>query len=219
MVETGAPVRTGDPDKAGYLIPVERIDSAILEIRGQKVMLDADLAAIYGVETKALVRAVKRNAERFPTGFMLQLTRDEFDRLRCQFGTSKGRGGRRHLPYAFTEHGAVMLAAVLKSRRAVEVSVFVVQAFIRMRKLLADQRQFALKLAEIEAKLTAHDKNFQVVFDALRKLMQPLEPHPRKRRIGFGPDDNRTGSSSDFIARDKPARRPAHKGKDRRPEP
>jgi hypothetical protein len=91
----------------GYLVPVERIEGAILEIRGERVMLDADLAAIYGVETKELVRAVKRNAARFPAGFVFQLTRDEYARLRCQIGTSKGRGGRRYPPYAFTEHGAV----------------------------------------------------------------------------------------------------------------
>jgi len=192
---------------SGNLVPVERIDNSILEIRGLKVMLDADLAAIYGVETKALVRAVKRNSERFPAGFVFQLSKGEFVRLRCQIGTSKGRGGRRHLPYAFTEHGAVMLAAVLKSKRAAEVSVFVVQAFVRMRRMLADQRQFALKLADLEAKLASHDKNFRVVFDALRKLMQPPQPEPKKRRIGFGPDDNRTGSSSDFLARDRPSRR------------
>ncbi|MBM3313547.1 ORF6N domain-containing protein [candidate division WOR-3 bacterium] len=187
------------------------MDSAILALRGLKVMLDADLAAVYGVETKALVRAVKRNGERFPAGFMFQLTQDEFDRLRCQIGTSKGRGGRRHRPYAFTEHGAVMLAAVLKSRRAVEVSVFVVQAFVRMRKMLADQRQFALKLAELESKLASRDKSFQVVFDALRKLMQPPVPEPKKRRIGFGPDDNRTGSKSSFIARDRPPTKSARR--------
>jgi phage regulator Rha-like protein len=169
------------------MIPVERIESAILELRGERVMLDADLAAIYGVETKALVRAVKRNTGRFPAGFVFQLTKEESARLRCQIGTSKGRGGRRYPPYAFTEHGAVMLAAVLKSKRAVEVSVFVVKAFIRMRRMLTDQRQFALKLAEIESKLAAHDQSIKVVFDAIRQLMQKHkpEPEPPRHRIGF----------------------------------
>ncbi len=173
-----------------YLIPVERIEGAILEIRGQKVMLDADLAVIYGVETKALVRAVKRNAGRFPSGFMFQLTKEEFDRLRCQNGTSKGRGGRRHLPYAFTEHGVVMLASILRSKRAVEVSVFVVKAFIRMRRMLADHRRFALKLAELESKLAVHDKNFRMAFAAIRRLMSESEqrkPKPTKP-IGFRPE-------------------------------
>jgi phage regulator Rha-like protein len=167
------------------MIPVKRIESAILELRGERVMLDADLAAVYGVATKTLVRAVNRNLERFPAGFMLQLNAEEFANLRCQFGTSSW-GGRRYPPYAFTEHGAVMLAAVLKSKRAVEVSVFVVKAFIRMRRMLADQRQFALKLAEIENKLVAHDQSIKVVFDAIRQLMQKPEPETEKRRkIGF----------------------------------
>jgi hypothetical protein len=187
-----------------YLIPVERIANAILELRGERVMFDADLAALYGIETKALVRAVKRNAGRFPTGFMFQLTKEEFDGLRCHFGTSKGSGGRRHLPYAFTEHGAVMLAAVLKSERAVEVSVFVVKAFVRMRRMLTDQRQLALRLTELESKLSSHDKNFQAVFDALRRLMQT--PEPKKRRIGFVTTDRQGETGSDFIARDRPTR-------------
>jgi hypothetical protein len=162
-------------------------------MRGQRVMLDSDLAAVYGIPTKALVRAVKRNPDRFPAGFMFQLTREEFGLLRRQFGTSKGRGGRRHLPYAFTEHGAVMLAAILNSKRAVEVSVFVVKAFIKMRRVLADQRQFALKLAEIESKLAVHDQNFRVVFDAIRRLMQRPELPPEKphRPIGFQVSDGK----------------------------
>jgi len=189
-------------------MPVERIDSAILEIRGHRVMLDADLAAIYGVSTRRLKEQVRRNRERFPEGFMFELSLDEKDELVAKCDRFRALRHSSSRPYAFTEHGAVMLAAVLKSQRAVEVSVFVVEAFVRMRRMLADQRQFALKLAELETKLAAHDKNFQVVFDALRKLMQPLEPQPKKRRIGFGPDDNRTGSSSDFIARDRLATEP-----------
>ncbi len=177
----------------GYLVPVERIEGSILSIRGERVMLDADLAAVYGVTTKALNQAVKRNRDRFPEGFIFQLTPDEYVALRSQFVTSNekpGRGGRRHLPFAFTEHGAVMLAALLKSRRAVDVSVFVVKAFIRMRRMLADQRRFGLKLDEIESKLGVYDQNFRVVFDAIRKLMDKPKPEPQPpRKIGFHVSD------------------------------
>jgi hypothetical protein len=173
-------------------------------VRGHKVMLDADLAALYGVETKMLVRTVKRNAERFPEDFMFQLTAEELVNLRCQFGTSSSWGGRRYPPYAFTEQGVAMLSSVLRSPRAVQVNVEIMRAFVRLRRILADNAGLARRLDELEKK---YDVQFKVVFDALRKLMQPLEPHPGKRRIGFGPDDDRTGSSSDFIARDRPKRR------------
>jgi len=190
------------------LMPVERIDSAILEIRGERVMIDYDLATIYGVSTKALNQAVKRNRDRFPEGFAFQLTEVEKVELVTDCDRLATLKHSSSLPYAFTEHGAVMLASVLRSKRAIEVSLFVVKAFIRMRRMLADQRQLAIRLSELERKLSAHDRNFQVVFDALRKLMEPPAPEPKKRRIGFGPDDNRTGSSSDFIARDRPATKP-----------
>jgi len=206
MAEDAQPQRDGDKGSRN-LIPVERIDNAILEIRGERVMIDYDLAAIYGVSTKALNQAVRRNRDRFPEGFAFQLTEAERDELVTNCDRLATLKHSSSLPYAFTEHGAVMLASVLRSKRAVEVSVFVVKAFIRMRRILADRRQLAIRLSEIERKLAAHDKDFQVVFDALRKLMQPPQPEPKKRRIGFGPDDNRTGSSSDFIARDRPARR------------
>jgi hypothetical protein len=192
---------------SGYLIPTERLDNAILEIRGERVMLDYDLAAIYGVTTKALNQAVKRNRDRFPAGFMFELTLDEKEELVTNCDRLAVLKHSSSLPYAFTEHGAVMLASVLKSRRAVEVSVFVVRAFIRMRRMLTDQRQLALKLAELESKLAAHDKNFQMVFAAIKQLMQP--PEPKKKRIGFITDDGRSGqagSGSDFIARDRPRR-------------
>ena len=184
-----------------YLIPIERIEGAILELRGERVMLDADLAALYGVSTKRMNEQVRRNAARFPEDFMFQLTADECAALRSQIATSNaivgspsreaapraGRGGRRYLPYAFTEHGAVMAATVLNSQRAVEISVFVVRAFVRMRRMLTDQRQFALKLAEIESKLAAHDQSIKVVFDAIRQLMQKPKPYPEppKQKIGF----------------------------------
>ena len=188
------------PKDSGYLIPTERLDSAILEIRGERVMLDYDLAAVYGVTTKALNQAVKRNRDRFPADFVFELTLDEKDELVTNCDRLATLKHSSSTPYAFTEHGAVMLASVLKSKRAMEVSVFVVRAFIRMRRMLGDQRRLALKLAELEHTLAAHDKNFQVVFAAIKQLMQP--PEPKKKRIGFAtnPDDN-------IIAHDRPARR------------
>ena len=208
------------PKDSGYLIPSERLDNAILEIRGRKVMLSHDLAALYGVSTKAFNQAVKRNADRFPPDFMFQLTQEEAQALRSQSVTSNVAGSRsqivtlkrgsniKYLPYAFSEHGAVMAATILNSPRAVEVSVFVVRAFVRLNRIAADQRRFALKLAEIEAKLATHDRSFQVVFATIKQLMQP--PEPKKKRIGFVTDDDKpgqTGSGSDFIARDRPARK------------
>ena len=183
----------------GYMIPTERIEGAILEIRGERVMLDYDLAAVYGMTTKALNQAVKRNRDRFPEGFMFELTLDEKDELVTNCDRLAALKHSSSIPYAFTEHGAVMLASVLRSKRAVDVSVFVVKVFIRMRRVLADQRQLAVKLAELERKLSAHDKNFQIVFAAIKQLMQP--PSPPRRKIGFAtdPDDN-------IIAHDRPAR-------------
>ena len=183
----------------GYMIPTERIEGAILEIRGERVMLDYDLAAVYGVTTKALNQAVKRNRDRFPEGFTFELTLDEKDELVTNCDRLAALKHSSSIPYAFTEHGAVMLASVLRSKRAVDVSVFVVKVFIRMRRVLADQRQLAIKLAELERKLSAHDKNFQIVFAAIKQLMQP--PSPPRRKIGFAtdPDDN-------IIAHDRPAR-------------
>jgi hypothetical protein len=170
----------------GYLVPIERIEGSILSIRGERVMLDADLAVLYGVTTKALNQAVRRNPGRFPLDFVFRLTEEE----KLEVVTNCDHLGKLRfsssLPYAFTEHGAVMLASVLKSTRAVEVSVFVVKAFSRMRRMLADQRRFALKLDEIENKLAAHDQNFRVVFDAIRKLMEKPRPEPQPpRKIGF----------------------------------
>ena len=208
------------PKDPGYLIPSERLDNAILEIRGRKVVLSHDLAALYGVSTRVFNQAVKRNAGRFPPDFMFQLTWEEAQALRSQFVTLDGAGsgsqsttpkrGRhlKYLPYAFSEHGAVMAATILNSPRAVEVSVFVVRAFVRLSHVAADQRRFALKLAEIEAKLSVHDQSLKAVFDAIRQLMQP--PEPKKKRIGFVTDDNKpgqTGSASDFIVRDRRRRR------------
>ena len=178
-------------------VPLRRIEQAILQVRGHRVMLDADLAAFYGVETGALVRAVKRNAYRFPEDFMFQLTSQEFEILRCQFGISSSWGGRRHPPYAFTEQGVAMLSSVLRSRRAAHVNVEIMRAFVRLRRILAENAGLAQRLDELEKK---YDAQFRVVFDAIRQLMQP--PEPKKKRIGFAtdPDDN-------IIAHDRPARR------------
>ena len=165
------------------VIPVERIERAILSIRGEKVMLDNDLAELYGVETKVLNQAVKRNIERFPADFMFQLTQEEYDdlvRLRSQFVTLKRGAHRKYLPYAFTEHGALMLANVLNSERAAQTSVQVVRAFVRLRQMLASNAELARKLAALENK---YDAQFKVVFDAIRQLMSP--PAKPKREIGF----------------------------------
>jgi hypothetical protein len=164
------------------LVPVERIETAILFIRGQKVMLDSDLAEIYGVPTKRLNEQVKRNAERFPSDFMFQLTEDEFEKLRSQFATTK-LTMRRNPPYAFTEHGAVMLANVLNSQTAISASVQVVRAFIRLREMLVSHKDLARRLDSLEAK---YDKQFRVVFDAIRELMTPVDKE--QRRIGFRKD-------------------------------
>jgi phage regulator Rha-like protein len=161
-------------------IPMERIERAILLIRGEKVMLDSDLAEIYGVETKRVNEQVRRNLNRFPPDFMFQLDQKEWDSLRSQFATLKRGQHRKYLPYAFTEHGALMLANVLNSERAAQTSVQVVRAFVRLRQLLASNAELARKLASLEKK---YDAQFKVVFEAIRKLMTP-EP-PKRREIGF----------------------------------
>jgi phage regulator Rha-like protein len=169
-------------DGTRALVPIERITHSILLIRGQKVLLDEDLAELYGVETKLLNRAIKRNRDRFPEDFLFQLTLAEFKNLRFQFGTSRW-GGRRYPPYAFTEHGAIMAATVLNTPRAVEMSVFVVRAFVRLRQMLATHADLARKLAALEKR---YDAQFKVVFDAIRELMIPPESK-KKRPIGFAP--------------------------------
>jgi len=166
------------------LVPVEIIEKKILLIRGEKVMLDADLAELYGVETKMLVRAVKRNIDRFPSDFMIQLNREEFENLRFQFGTSSRWGGRRYLPYAFTEQGVAMLSSVLNSERAVRVNVEIMRAFVRLRQMLASNTELARKLDALEKK---YDHQFKVVFDAIRQLMTPLDTK-KKGKIGFKRD-------------------------------
>jgi hypothetical protein len=191
------------PKKKRNLIEVETIEPVIRVIRGQRVILDADLARIYGVATKVLNQAVKRNSKRFPMDFMFRLTAQEREVLRSQIATgpganlrsqivtSRSHGGRRYLPYAFTEHGAVMAANVLNSERAVAMSVYVVRAFVKLREVLASTEELAKKLDDLERKLTSrqniHEKAIVQLFTQMRDLLRPAppQPEPKRRRIGF----------------------------------
>jgi len=185
-------------------IPHEHIERSILLLRGQKVILDADLARLYGVPTYRFNEAFKRNRHRFPDDFAFQLTADEFADLRShivtsslqvadkpggvanssQFAMSSSRHrGTAYRPWAFTEHGALMAANILRSKRAVQMSVLVVRAFVRLRQMLATNKELAAKLAELEHKVASHDTHIQSLFDAIRRLMEPAKPKPR--RIGF----------------------------------
>lgn len=161
-------------------IPAERIENTILVIRGQKVILDSDLATLYDVETRVLVQGVKRNLERFPAHFMFQLTFQEFTHLKSQFGISSAWGGRRTPPYAFTEQGVAMLSSVLNSKRAIQVNIAIMDTFVRLRRMLTTHEELSLKLAALEKK---YDAQFKVVFDAIRQLMEP--PPVKRRSIGF----------------------------------
>jgi phage regulator Rha-like protein len=170
------------------ILPVEVVKSRIYLIRGQKVLLDSDLAELYGVETRRLNEQVRRNRSRFPEDFMFQLNVLEFTGLMSQIATSnEGRGGRRKLPYAFTEQGIAMLSSVLNSERAVQVNIAIMRAFVQMRELALSNRELARKLNELEKKHAEHDQQFVVVFDAIRQLMTPLERKGRK--IGFKQDE------------------------------
>jgi ORF6N domain len=156
------------------LIPIERIERAIIVVGGERVMLDADLAQLYGVETRSLVQAVKRNIKRFPPDFMFKLTSEHAEILRSQTVISSfAHGGRRNRPYAFTEQGIAMLSSVLRSPRAVEVNIEIMRAFVRLRQLLASHAELAKKLDDLEKK---YDKQFAIVFEAIRKLMEPPQP-------------------------------------------
>ena len=189
--------------------PLEKIASRILLLRGQRVMLDVDLAALYGVTTKALNQAARRNAERFPNDFTFQLTPTEAGNLKSQFATSRLQptdsmtdlanrsqivtGSQRHrdpriLPWVFTEHGALMAANVLRSRRAVQMSVQVVRAFVRLREMVAANKELAKKLDELERRVSHHDEAITSIVQAIRELATPPEPKPR-RRIGFISND------------------------------
>lgn len=166
------------------LVPTERIAHSILLLRGQKVLLDSDLAELYGVETRVLVQAVKRNLERFPRDFMFQLEKQELAILRSQSVTSSSHGGRRSIPYAFTEQGVAMLSSVLSSPQAIAVNIEIMRAFVRLREVLASNNELAAKLGELERKLQGHDQAIAGILDAIRQLMAP-PAEPIRRPIGF----------------------------------
>ncbi len=164
-----------------HLLPLERVLSRILEVRSERVILDADLATLYGVETRALVQAVKRNLARFPADFMFQLNEAEFEALRSQTVTSSSWGGRRTPPYAFTEQGVAMLSGVLRSERAIQVNIEIMRAFVFLKRSMASHADLARKLEALESK---YDRHFRIVFDAIRDLMDP-QIKGKKARIGF----------------------------------
>jgi phage regulator Rha-like protein len=166
------------------MVLTERVGSKILIVRNQRVILDTDLAELYGVTVKRLNEQIKRNPKRFPPDFLFRLTRAEYGNLKSQNATSTpSHGGRRYLPHAFTEHGAIMAASVLNSKRAIEMSVFVVRAFVRMRHVLLRKQQVLSKWSELEARLDQHDADIHEVIEAIRELMAP--PPANQRRIGF----------------------------------
>lgn len=161
------------------------VEQKILIIRGHKVMLDSDLAALYGVPTKSLIQAVKRNTERFPDDFAFVLTNKEVTCLRSQIVTSKreGRGGRRTLPYVFTEQGVAMLSSILKSDRAIQVNIAIMRTFVKLREIMLRDKELSLRLYQLETKVGKHDEEISAIFDAIRELMAP--PARPKREIGF----------------------------------
>jgi hypothetical protein len=161
-------------------ISIERIEQTILLIRRHRVMLDTDLAKLYGVTTKVLNQAAKRNATRFPADFMFQLTTEETAALRSQFVTSKGRGGRQYRPYVFTEQGVAMLSSVLHSERAIQVNIAIMRAFVQLQEMIGSNKGLARRLNELEKK---YDSQFRIVFEAIRELM--TEPELKTKRIGF----------------------------------
>jgi ORF6N domain len=186
-----APIAAAAPAPSGRAAPEpQALAGRILVVRGQRVLLDSDLAQLYGVETRNLNQAVKRNSKRFPADFMFTLTAEEAAALRSQTVISK-RGGRRYLPSAFTEHGAIMAASVLNSDRAVEMSIYVVRAFVKSREMLHSHQALAEKLAELEGRVTKNDSTLAELIDAIRAMM--AQPRPANRPIGFTAD---LGSSS-----------------------
>ena len=166
---------------------IHKIATAIYLLRSHRVMLDEDLAKLYGVKTKALNLAVKRNKTRFPNDFIFQLAKEENDSLRFQFETSKvARGGRRYLPYVFTEQGIAMLSSVLKSEKAIQVNIAIMRTFTKLREILTSNTELAHKLAAIEEKIEQHDANIQDIFEVIRQIINPPAPKP-KGPIGFQP--------------------------------
>ena len=165
-------------------VSIQFVERRIYLIRGHKVMIDEDLAELYGVSTKRLNEQVTRNRKRFPEDFMFRLSKEETEILRSQFAISRStHGGRRSPPYAFTEHGVAMLSSVLNSERAIEVNVTIIRAFIRLRQLLESNEELNRKFASVMRKLSTHDKYFQVVFDELKRLTE--QPTPPRKQIGF----------------------------------
>jgi hypothetical protein len=176
------------------VVVARKVDSKIFVLRGQRVILDTDLAELYGVEVRHLNQQAKRNAKRFPPAFRFQLSAREMAILKSQnVISSKGHGGARYRPYAFTEHGAIMAATVLSSERAIEMSVFVVLAFVRMRRAIVGNRHILTKLAELEHRLESHDADIQDLMNAIRELMSPEEPN--RRRIGFETPSEASGKA------------------------
>jgi len=165
------------------IIPLENIGSRIFLIRGQKIMIDRDIAELYGVETKHLNRQVKRNIQRFPEEFMFQLNVEERNQLVSICHRFKTMKHSSSLPYAFTEHGVAMLASVLKSDRAIKISINIIKAFVKLREMLSTNKELAHKLEQLERKTEKHDEEIKLIFDAIRQLMAP--PEPKKRKIGF----------------------------------
>ncbi len=167
------------------LIIQNQIESKIILIRGHKVMLDRDLAKLYGVQTGQLTRQVRRNSERFPDDFMFQLTRDEFDNLKCQFGISSW-GGTRKLPYAFTQEGVAMLSSVLNSKRAIQVNLQIMRVFIKLREIISTNKEILNKLNRLENKYEKHDEQIYAIFEQIREFLTFKETP--KKQIGFTPD-------------------------------
>jgi hypothetical protein len=182
-----------------HLIPEVTIETRIHEVRGKKVMLDSDLAALYEVETGQLKRAVRRNIDRFPDDFMFNFSKEEYDSLRCQFGTLKRGEHAKYLPYAFSEQGVAMLSSVLNSARAIQVNIQIMRAFTRMRNLVSDNSELRKAIEHIERRLDGHDRQIQIAFAALKNILQPAtEPSDQeakklyspdgKKKMGFGKD-------------------------------
>ena len=178
-----------------FVVPIERIENQIYLIRGEKVMLDTDLAELYEVLTKNLNLAVRRNKERFPEDFMFQLTEEEAESLRLQIATSKiGRGGRRYLPYAFTELGVAMLSAVLNSQRAVQMSILIMRAFVRLRELIASHKDLADRIEKLESNQDQHASVINILAEEIDNLKLP-PPEPPRKPIGFIVDEGREGEA------------------------
>ena len=168
------------------LIPAEVIENRILLLRGHKVMLDSDLSTLYGVETRTLIQAVKRNLYRFPADFIFKLNNQELMALRSQIVISNaGRGGRRYTPYAFTEYGVAMLSSVLNSKRAIKVNIEIMRAFVRLRQVVGSQKVLAKKMEELESKVGKHDKAINALFETIYEMMNPIVEE--KPKIGFNP--------------------------------